>query len=373
MFAFSMIRLRLSIPSLVLAALLALAATAPLRAQQADSPQADTVYNVGILESPPFVIDAAGDPSGIAIELWEHLADERGFQYEYTVYPSVRAILQATTAGEIDVAVADMTITSDRAELMNFTQPYYDGGLRIMVDEPTVSGLDGLIAGLSDAGFLRYYLWIFGLLVGGTLFLTLFDRRYTPKFPTRWRDGLAESFYNVMSIATTGRLPNRAQVFGWVGRVWQGIWMVVGVAVVAFVTSSVTSVMTAQTLTRQINSLGDLPGKTVAVLDGDVAEQFALERGIDVRVYDSLAEATEALHSDEIDAMIGDAPVLEYYAHTHPEDSLDVVGPIFHPVKYGFALPLGSELTRLLTLEVLDAHEDEEIETLRNEYFGPRD
>lgn len=381
--------LRYSVAPVCVAAAIALATAGPLAAQQKEPsarqtqagtlPQADStaaadiIYRVGIIESPPFVIDADGDPSGIAIELWEHLARDNGFKYDYTFYPSIRAILRATVAGEVDVAVADMTITSERAKIMNFTQPYYDGGLRIMVDAPTLSGLRGLIEGLQDAGFLRYYLWIAGLLVAGTVFLTVFDRRYTPNFPSRWRDGVAESFYNVMTVATSGKLPNRAHVFGWIGRIWQGIWLVVGVAVVAFVTSSVTSVMTAQTLTRQVNSLADLPGKVVAVLDGSVAEQFALERGMDVQEFSTIAEATDALHTDEIDALVGDAPVLEYYAHSHPEDSLDVVGPIFHPVKYGFALPLNSPLTHLLTLELLDAHEDEEIETLRNEYFGPRD
>ncbi|WP_116133695.1 transporter substrate-binding domain-containing protein [Tropicimonas sp. IMCC34043] len=333
----------------------------------------DITYRVGIIDSPPFVMNATTDPSGIAIELWESVAKDRGYEFNYIVYPSIREILRATRASEIDVAVADMTITRERAETMNFTQPWYDGGLRIMVDEPSQGGLRRLFNGLRDAGFLRYYAWIGGLILVGTLGLTLFDRRYTPNYPARWRDGLAESFYNIMSIATSGKMPNRAHLFGWIGRVWQAIWLVGGVAVVAFVTSSVTSVMTTQSLERQINSLEDLPGKTVAVLDGSVAEDVAYERGLDVVVYNTMGEATEALHTDAIDALVGDAPLLEYYAVSHPEDSLDVVGPIFHPVKYGFAVPLDSPLTRDLTLEVLDAQEAEEVQALQNEYFGPRD
>jgi ABC-type amino acid transport substrate-binding protein len=367
---------------MALCALLGLIAASPLAAQDSETTAQDHAtgaastapfYRVGIIESPPFVINADTDPSGMAIDLWESTAQDRGFDFTYTVYPSIRAILDAVVAKEIDIAVADMTITSDRAEVMSFTQPFFDGGLRIMVDSPSLGGLQGLIDGLSEAGFLRYYLWIGGAIIFGTLGFTLFDRRFSPGFPTSWREGLAEGFYTVMLVATTGKPPKRSHLFGWIGRIFQAAWLVVGVAVVAFVTSSVTSVMTVHAFSHQINSLADLPGKNVAVLDGSVAQKIALKRGLDVWVFDSLAEATDALHSDEIDALVGDAPVLEYYAHTHPEDSLEIVGPIFNPLKYGFAMPLDSPLRYLLTLEVLDAHEEEIIDLLRNQYFGPRD
>ena len=40
----------------------------------------------------------------------------------------------------------------------------------------------------------------------------------------------------------------------------------------AYVTSSVTSVMTTLSLTNQINSVADLPGKSIGVFAGSVAE-----------------------------------------------------------------------------------------------------
>ena len=33
-----------------------------------------------------------------------------------------------------------------------------------------------------------------------------------------------------------------------------------------------------------------------------------------------------ALRDGSIDAIVADAPVLEYYAHTHPEERVDVIG-----------------------------------------------
>ncbi|ASV87939.1 extracellular solute-binding domain protein (plasmid) [Ochrobactrum quorumnocens] len=47
---------------------------------------------------------------------------------------------------------------------------------------------------------------------------------------------------------------------GWLDRISGDHWLVCGVAVNAYVTSSATSVMTALSLAHQINSIADLPG-----------------------------------------------------------------------------------------------------------------
>jgi ABC-type amino acid transport substrate-binding protein len=172
-----------------------------------------------------------------------------------------------------------------------------------------------------------------------------------------------------MSIATSGKA-SRKNLFGWIGRIWAGVWMVCGVAVLAYVTSSVTSVMTTLALTNQINSIADLPGRTVAVFTGSVAEEFAQESALASRSYDGIDHAVAALLAGRVAAIVGDAPVLEYYTHRHADSPLAVVGAIFEPDKYGFATPQESALSRSLTLELLGAHEAGLVEELRVKYFG---
>src|SRR5690606_11311364 len=77
-----------------------------------------------------------------------------------------------------------------------------------------------------------------------------------------------------------------------------------------------------------------------------------------------------AVISGEVAAVLGDAPVLEYYAHSNKQLPLSVVGAIFEPDKYGFGLPHGSDLTRALTVELIGAHEGGRIEEIRQKYFG---
>jgi polar amino acid transport system substrate-binding protein len=128
--------------------------------------------------------------------------------------------------------------------------------------------------------------------------------------------------------------------------------------------------MTAISLERQVNSLADLPGKTVGVFIGSVAEDYIGELRIASRSFADINEAVAALGNGRIDAIVGDAPILEHHAHTHPEQRLTVVGKIFHPDKYGFAFPRDSNLVRPVTLRILNLHEDGTIAKLRLTYFG---
>jgi polar amino acid transport system substrate-binding protein len=325
---------------------------------------------VGLYVSPPFVTEADGRYGGMATDLWEQIADRLGLEFTYAPYPNLRTLIDATAKGDVDVAVTNLTITQGRAQRIDFTQPWFGAGLRIMVNDEQQAGFWAIIAGLRDSGHLRAYTWLAIVVLLATMLLTLFDRRFDSNFPRRWRDGLAESFYTVMSVATSGKPPSRKNLFGWIGRIWQGLWMVCGIAVLAYVTSSVTSVMTTLALANQINSLADLPGKTVGVFSGSVAEEFAGETGLASRAFSGIDDTVAALKDGRVTAIIGDAPVLEYYAHTHPEAAVSVVGAILEPDKYGFGVGLHSPLTRELTVELLGVREDGIVEQLRSRYFG---
>jgi ABC-type amino acid transport substrate-binding protein len=340
------------------------------RAQEAAS-ETPRAVRVGVYVSPPFVVEEAGGGyTGMAIELWDAISRPLNLQSDYQPLPTFKALVDALAANEIDVAVTNLTITRNRALQIDFTQPWFDAGLRIMVNEERRTSFLDVMRGLADSGHLRAYAWLAAVIVLATVLLTLFDRHFDKDFPRRWRDGVAESFYSVMSVATSGRSPARKNLFGWVGRLWQGLWLVCGVAVLAYLTSTVTSVMTTLSITSEINSVADLPGKRVGVLAGSLAEDFAEAERLERRSYATLDGMVEGLLRGNVEAIVGDAPVLEYYEHTHPEHPLKVTGAIFEPDKYGFGFVLDSPLEREVTLELLRAHESNLIEELDEKYFG---
>ncbi|MFC5386805.1 transporter substrate-binding domain-containing protein [Aquamicrobium segne] len=306
----------------------------------------------------------------MAIDLWELVAGQLGIASRYIEYENVGELVSAAASGEIDTAVTNMTATRERAERIDLTHPWFDAGQRLMVRKDGGAGTGSLLRGLSASGHLRAYAWIAFVIVLATVLVTLFDRKFDRDFPKRWRDGVAESFYTVMSVVTSGKSPARKNLFGWMGRIWQGLWLVCGIAVLAYVTSSVTSVMTALSLTNQINSVADLSGRIVGVQPGSVSEDYARQAGLNTRPFHHIDEAADALVNGRVDAVLGDAPVLEYYTHKNSGRGLTVVGPIFMPDKYAFGLPHDSELTRPLSVEIIGLHESGRLAEIRAGYFG---
>ncbi|PJX28341.1 ABC transporter substrate-binding protein [Advenella sp. S44] len=341
--------------------------SSPTLAQAA--PTASKTVKVGIYESAPFVVRENGQYSGMAIELWEELERKVGLSSTYQSYPSFHKLIEAVQRGEIDAAVSNLTITRQRAQSIAFTQPWYDSGLRIMTRNKGSGSFQTVFDGLIDSGHLATFVWLLILALFATAIITLIDRKLDSEFPRRWREGLADNFFHTVSILTTGKTTHK-NLFGWVGRIWSAIWMVIGVGIIAYVTSSITSVMTTTSLTNQIHSLSDLSGKTVGVLGGSVAEDYIQELNIQTRSYTDMDASVQGLMSEEVDALVGDAPVLEYFTHSHPTQPVRVVGNVFHPDKYGFGFALQSDLLRPVTLELLGLREQGRIRDLRVKYFG---
>ncbi|WP_223426581.1 transporter substrate-binding domain-containing protein [Tateyamaria pelophila] len=332
---------------------------------------AGETVSVGLYESPPFVMFGDdGTPEGLSIDLWNLLAEGLGFESEFITFDTIRALTSAVENGEIDVAVTNLTISEERHQRMDFTQPWFDAGLRIMVTGEGATGFRAVYNGLADAGHIKAYGWLAFVILLATIGFTIFDRRFDKDFHPRWTDGIANSFYTVMQIAVSGRMPSRKNLFGWIGKIGQALWLIVGLGVVAYITSSVTSVMTTLAITETINGPDDLPGKRVGVFEGSIAQEFGEVRGYDIRVFERVDTAAQALVEGQIDALVADAPVLEYYAHLNPGLDLNVVGPIFAPDKYGFALPPGSDLTKALTIGLLALWEDGTVRALDTDYFG---
>src|SRR5690606_11102507 len=129
-------------------------------------------------------VDTVGETAytGMAIDLWTQIAQRLGVTFEYEEYPTFRDLLRATADGTVDAAITNLTITRDRAEIVSFTQPWYDAGLRLMVpEEGGANGWD-VISGLGDAGHLRAYAWLAIVILLATLGLTLFERTFDPDF-----------------------------------------------------------------------------------------------------------------------------------------------------------------------------------------------
>jgi len=88
-----------------------------------------------------------GQYVGFDIDLWDAIAKDLGLKYKLMPM-DFNGLIPALQTGNIDAAIAGMTIKSKREEVVDFAFPYYDSGLLLMV-KATEKGIGG-IEDLSD-------------------------------------------------------------------------------------------------------------------------------------------------------------------------------------------------------------------------------
>ena len=83
----------------------------------------------------PFVIyDVdAREYTGFSIELWRLIAREAELEYELYGVNTVAKLLDEVERGAADAAAAGIGITERRESLLNFSHPYFESGLQIMI------------------------------------------------------------------------------------------------------------------------------------------------------------------------------------------------------------------------------------------------
>ncbi|MBO8172329.1 MAG: glutamine ABC transporter substrate-binding protein GlnH [Bacillaceae bacterium] len=86
-----------------------------------------------------------GEYEGFDIDLVKALMEEVGLDYELKPM-DFNALIPSLQSGDIDMAIAGMTIKESRKEVVDFTRPYYDAGLLILVRQDTtdINGVDDL-------------------------------------------------------------------------------------------------------------------------------------------------------------------------------------------------------------------------------------
>jgi ABC-type amino acid transport substrate-binding protein len=330
----------------------------------------DTVplMRAGIHLSPPFTM-AGGDGEyyGMAIDLWQILEKELGFRAVYIPYPTVDELLTSLQEGAIDIALSNLTVTHERAQKIKFTYPWYDAGQRIMVK---IVRKSSFWEDFKRSGQVPVYFALFGLFALIAIAVTLIRRRIDAGFTELgWIEGIFCSLYEVIITSRSGRLQRN---FGWVGYAVSSLWMIFGMAAVAYLTSTITSSMTTASLSQtSINSPSDLRGTFTGVLAGSASEDYLRGMGNFLFTFADIDEAGTALSENQIQAVVADAPVVEYWAYMHPDAGVTATGELFHHEKYAFALNRNnSVLAEEISLGLISLHEQGRINELKLKFTG---
>ncbi|MFC0274755.1 transporter substrate-binding domain-containing protein [Metabacillus herbersteinensis] len=137
---------KMNLVSLLLILTLLLAACGTAEEGNTSGEGEEKVYKVGIDTTyPPFEFEVEGEYTGIDIDIINAIAENQGIEIEFNPM-DFGGIIPAMQANQLDVAIAGMSITDERKKVVDFSEPYFDAGLSLVVDKENteITSIDDL-------------------------------------------------------------------------------------------------------------------------------------------------------------------------------------------------------------------------------------
>lgn len=309
---------------------------------QVSAIEAGHVMVVGTKVAPPFAMKSEdGSWSGISIELWRRIAADLHLDYRFEEV-SLDELVRGTAAHRLDAAIAAITVTAGRAEIVDFTQPYYSTGLGITVSKVSIFNWLNLISSLFSVRLLEMLLLLVVAAIVVGLIVWLVERRHTEHFSGGVKDGFGSSL--LWSARTlTQAMPEKGPTT-LPGRIIAVVWLAIAVTSIAVFTAGLTTHFTTQQLEGYVRGIQDLHSVRVgAVVDSSSLEYLRAER-IRFRIFPDAERGLRAVKDGSIDAFVYDKPLMSWLVQTRYADSLQVLDAVFDQQNYAIALPAGSPL-----------------------------
>jgi polar amino acid transport system substrate-binding protein len=317
----------------------------------------------------PFVTQENGELGGFSIELWQKIAQELKIKSDFQKTENVTDLLNAVKFKRADVGISAISVTSQREQDFDFSQPIFDSGLQILVRS---QGHQSSIGRLVDSLFTPAFFQLLGIM----LLIILIPAHIIWLVERNHKGGFLENsnyFPGIFKACwwAAGTLATQAEEMPkspW-GRVMAVIWMFISVVFIAYFTATVTTSLTVEQLQSNIKSPQDLPGKRVATIAGSTSANYLSQQKIDTKEFKQIDEAYAALNSSEVDAVVFDAPILLYYAAHDGKGKVQVVGSIFRKESYAIALPNGSPYRKPINNALLSLQEKGTYQEIYDKWF----
>jgi polar amino acid transport system substrate-binding protein len=318
----------------------------------------------------PFVIQQAGGLNGFSIDLWDAIAKDQGWEYEWVEVDTVTQQLDAVKNRQADAAIAGISMTPEREQVIDFSYPYFTSGLQILASAKGTSSISTLFNTLLSPTLLKVLSIGMVTLIIMAHIIWLVERGTNPSMPKPYLPGIWEAAWWALSTIATLEYGDKEKPVHGLKRVLAMVWVVLGIILIAQFTAAVTASLTVQQLQGTIHGPSDLPGKRIATVQGSTAANYLDGNDVRYRPVKKIDEAYQLLESGKVDAVVYDAPVLQYYAHTDGKGLVQVVGPIFREETYGIALPTGSSLRKPINESLLRMMQNGTYDSMYQKWFG---
>ncbi|MEM7029038.1 MAG: transporter substrate-binding domain-containing protein [Chloroflexota bacterium] len=327
------------------------------------------VFRVAVNPVEPFIFLDGDKPRGFSVDLWDAVATEANLPYEFVPVANVTNLLKAVEANRVDLGISATSITAEREQTIDFTLPFFSAGLQIMTQSETKPNILTRLGSVFTPNLLGFIFASFATLLIVAHIAWLIERKTNPVFQGTYFHGIWTAFYwTVVTASTVGY--GDAVLRDNRGRLLAVIWMLLSLFLVSYFTATVTTSLTLEGLDEGINGPEDLRGSRIVTLKGTTSAAYLTEQGIVFDIVSNTEVGMRALLTDQADALVYDAPVLQYYANLNRDEGIRLVPVVFQKENYGIVLPQGSPIREQVNQALLHVLEDGTYDRLRTRWFG---
>ncbi|KAK4261986.1 hypothetical protein QN277_027609 [Acacia crassicarpa] len=285
--------------------------------------------------------------------------------------PNSYELVRLVAAGEFDGAVGDITITTQRTRMVDFTQPFIGSGLVVVAP---VRKSDS-----SAWAFLRPFsleMWgvtaIFFLAVGAVVWIL--EHRFNDEF----RGPPRKQFVTVLWFSfSTMFFSHRENTVSTLGRFVLLIWLFVVLIINSSYTASLTSILTVQQLSSPIKGIETLVAskEPIGYLQGSFSKNYLIEEiGIDesrlvpMRTPEESAKALrDGPKKGGVAAYVDERAYIELFLSSRCDFA--IVGQEFTRNGWGFAFPRDSPLAVDLSTAILKMAENGDLQRIHDKWL----
>ena len=244
------------------------------------------MLNVAVRNAPPFVYEVK-DPftkelrlEGIAIDLWEEIAQKLGVEYNY-VCLGLADTLALLESDVIDIAISPLTITRQREQAFDFSHQYFNSGL-VFASSPSESNFDFQKAfnTLKNAFLSTNLFYLFGIfifLLSVQILLALKNIKSYQAMPVMKDKSRPAMVTHVVLYSMLNISGIRKDVFGFSSvtmQLFSVLILVFGISVSASLFGMVTAALTQSVSQKASYSLDNIDQYRVSTLLGSTAQRY---------------------------------------------------------------------------------------------------
>ncbi|KAM3395371.1 glutamate receptor 3.4 [Capsicum galapagoense] len=323
-------------------------------------------------------------PSGVkgyCIDVFEAAIDLLSYPvpHVYILYgdgkrnPSFKNLVNDVVTNKYDAAVGDVTITTNRTRIVDFTQPYMESGLVVVAPIKELKS--------SPWAFLQPFtlqMWcvtgVFFLFVGTVVWIL--EHRHNPEFRGPPRQQLVTVFWFSFS---TMFFAHRENTMSTLGRLVLIFWLFVVLIINSSYTASLTSILTVRQLSSGIQGIDSLISSNdpIGVQDGSFAYNYLIEElGVlesRIRILKTEDEYVSALEKGPqgggVSGIVDELPYVELFL-ANSKCVFRTVGQEFTKGGWGFAFQRDSPLSVDLSTAILQLSENGDLQRIHDKWLS---